>query len=215
MILIIDCGLGNLRNVQKVFDKLGVKTKVSNSIADIEEAKAYVLPGVGAFGKAMETLKSLGIIECIRKNVLQLKKPILGICLGMQLLGKESLENGFNQGLNLIPAVVRKLEINEELKLPHIGWNNIKIKNASVLLKNLPEDPDVYFVHSYHVLCDDPEMVAATCNYGQEFTAAIQYNNIFATQFHPEKSQNYGFTILKNFVEYINLNKEKGDCSSD
>lgn len=200
--MIVDCKIGNLRNVQKVFEKLGVMTQISDNAEDIEKSDALVLPGVGAFGDAMNNIKSLGLLEPLRKAALKDKKPILGICLGMQLLGKESFELGHHQGLNILPMSVKKLETNG-LKLPHIGWNNINIENQASLFNGIPADSDFYFVHSYNCVCEDQKIIAATCEYGKRFVAAIQKDNIFATQFHPEKSQAYGFKVIRNFVDYV------------
>lgn len=201
MICIIDCRLGNLRNVQKAFEKIGVKAAISSIASDIQKAQALVLPGVGAFGDAMDTLQELGLITVIRTEVLEKKKPILGICLGMQLLGVESYEKGHHQGLGILPMSIQKLEPqNPECRVPHVGWNAITVKNNASLFTGLPEKPDFYFVHSFHAVCEDQTFVAATCTHGQEFVAAVEKANIFATQFHPEKSQAYGLHVLSNFV---------------
>lgn len=205
MICIIDCNLGNLRNVQKVLEKLGESAIISNRCEDIEKADALILPGVGAFGEAMETLRELGLVEVIRREVLDRKKPILGICLGMQLLAIDGYEKGYHQGLGLLPMSVWQLQNQQnisEFRLPHVGWNNIAAKDT-VLFEGLPSDANFYFVHSFHAQCQDESIIAATCCYGQEFTAAVHKENIFATQFHPEKSQAYGFKVLRNFIQYV------------
>ena len=206
MIVIIDCQLGNLRNVQKAFERIGLDTKISNNIEDIQNADGYILPGVGAFGSAMEHLHSLNLVEPLRHNIMQKKKPILGICLGMQILGERGFEDGEHKGLGILPMTIQKLNTGENLPLPHIGWNNIEVKSSSILFEGIPPDADVYFVHSYHAVCNDNEIVAATSNYGTTFVAAIEKDNVFATQFHPEKSQAYGVKILENFANYCRSN---------
>jgi len=204
MFVLVDCNLGNLRNVQKAFEKIGEEAIISNNINDIEKADGLILPGVGAFPEAMKNIHSLELFNVLRDQVLNKKKPILGICLGMQLLGKEGYENERCEGLNFLPMIIKKLEINiNEYRLPHIGWNNITIKKSAPLFEGLPDNPDFYFVHSYHSICDDSNIVSATCDYGQIFVVAVQYENIFGVQFHPEKSQEYGLKILKNFVKYV------------
>jgi len=204
MLVIIDCNLGNLRNVQKAFEKIGEEAIISNNISQIEKADCLVLPGVGAFAEAMENIHSLGLFDVLRKQIFHEKKPILGICLGMQLLGKESYEHGKCEGLNLLPMVIKKLEVNtDKYRLPHMGWNDISVKNNTSLLEDLPDNPDFYFVHNYHAICDIDNIIAATCDYGQTFVVAVQYENIFGVQFHPEKSQENGIKVLKNFIKYV------------
>jgi len=204
MFVLVDCNLGNLRNVQKAFEKIGEKAIISSNVNDIKKAKGLILPGVGAFPEAMRNIHSLGLFDVLRDQVLNKKKPILGICLGMQLFGREGYENERCEGLNFLPMVIKKLEVNiNEYRLPHIGWNNITVKKSLPLFESLPDDPDFYFVHSYHPICEDNNIISATCNYGQTFVVAVQNKNIFGVQFHPEKSQEYGLKILKNFVKYV------------
>lgn len=205
--LIIDYDVGNLRNVQKLVESLGQTTKISNSIEEINNASSYLLPGVGAFSDAMNKLTNLGLVEIIRHNVLTKKKPILGICLGMQVLGLESEEGGRTKGLGLLEMFIEKINLNEGYRLPHIGWNDIKIEKESILLNELPVNSDFYFVHSYHARCDDNSIVAATCEYSQKFVAVVEKDNIFGAQFHPEKSQAYGALIMKNFINYCKERK--------
>ncbi len=205
MICIINCNLGNLRNVQKALEKLGESAIISSRPEDIEKADALILPGVGAFGEAMETMRELDLVEVIRQEVLDRKKPLLGICLGMQLLAIDGYEKGHHQGLGLLPMSVRQLQNEQnipEFRLPHVGWNNIAAKDK-MLFEGLPSDANFYFVHSFHAQCQDESIIAATCSYGQEFAAAVHRENIFATQFHPEKSQAYGFKVLHNFLNYV------------
>ena len=210
MMCIIDCNLGNLRNVQKAFEKLGEQVIISSRQDDIEKADALILPGVGAFGDAMDTLRKMGLVDVIRKEVLEKKKPLLGICLGMQLLAIDGYEKGYHQGLGLLPMSVQQLQNEQNMpgfRLPHVGWNDITARADEVLFEGLPSGANFYFVHSFHVRCMDNSIIAATCRYGQEFAAAVHKDNIFATQFHPEKSQAYGFKVLLNFIKYVKSKK--------
>jgi len=207
MFCIIDCNLGNLRNVQKAFERLGIRAGISSKKEELESAQAIILPGVGAFGDAIANLQALHLIESIREQVLHKKKPILGICLGMQLFGEESYERGHYRGLGLLPMSIQRLQPKEKLPVPHVGWDDITVKNNSSLLAGLPENPDFYFVHSFHAACNSPEIVAAMCDYGGEFVAAVQWGNIFATQFHPEKSQASGLKVLANFAKIVGEQK--------
>ena len=202
-ITIIDYDAGNLRNVQKAVERLGYPSICSNKVEDIENADVLILPGVGAFNDGMDAIENLGLDTAIRKQVINDKKPILGICLGMQLFAQEGFEGGRRRGLALLPIVVSRLQSEEEgYRLPHIGWNNIAIRDKSLLFHGVPANPDFYFVHSFHAKCQDSEIVAATAEYGHRFVAAIESENIFATQFHPEKSQRYGLQVLKNFMSF-------------
>ncbi len=195
MIGIIDYGMGNLRSVEKAFQFLGFNAQVSENISFIEKADKIVLPGVGAFEDAITTIKNKGFDKIIKEQVNK-GKPFLGICLGMHMLFDISYENGKFKGLGLIPGIVKKL--NNNVKIPHIGWNNLKLYKKDPLFKDLSENPYVYFVHSYHIETD-PSVVSATTFYGQEIQVAVQKDNIYATQFHPEKSGDIGLQILKNF----------------
>ena len=197
MIGIIDYGMGNLRSVEKAFQFLGFDAKVSDDISFLEKADKIVLPGVGAFAEAIATLKNKKFDKLIKEETNN-GKPFLGICLGMQMIFDTSFENGEYGGLGLIPGVVKKLPNN--VKIPHIGWNDLKIYKNEPLFKNLGENPYVYFVHSYYLETEAP-VVSATTFYGKEIQVAVQKDNIFATQFHPEKSGDVGLKILKNFGE--------------
>ncbi|MEK6982292.1 MAG: imidazole glycerol phosphate synthase subunit HisH [Candidatus Micrarchaeota archaeon] len=200
MITIIDYGLGNLRSVSKAFFLMGAEVVISNKIEDIANAEKLVLPGVGAFGDGMKNLRESGLDKILSDEVVIKKKPIIGLCLGMQLLAKNSTELGFNLGLGFINAEVKILESqSHKFKIPHVGWNEVSPKLDALLFKDLQE-PSFYFVHSYQVVCKDPAIVAATCNYGHEFTAAVQQDNIFGVQFHPEKSQKDGLKLIENFI---------------
>ena len=205
MIAIIDYGMGNLRSVQKGFEKLGYEAVVTADPRVVLEADKVVLPGVGAFGDCMRNLEQGGFVEPILK-VIREGRPFLGICVGMQLLLTDSVEFGLHRGLDVIPGHVLRFpegmrESGEELKVPHMGWNQLAIKRPAPIFTGVEEGSNVYFVHSYYEKPDDDSVVAATSVYGFEFCAAIWKDNIVATQFHPEKSQAIGLKILKNFGE--------------
>ncbi|MDD3854516.1 MAG: imidazole glycerol phosphate synthase subunit HisH [Sulfurimonas sp.] len=199
-IVIIDYGMGNLRSVQKAFEKVGFSAIITRDFSQIQKASHIVLPGVGAFGDAMTNLNNLGLVELLNTQVLEYKKPFLGICLGMQLLAKKGYEFGEHDGLGWIDANVVRFK-DDNLKIPHVGWNNVDFHNPSALFKDIPDHSDFYFVHSYYF--DAPSTYAiGYCNYGVKFVCAIQKENIFATQFHPEKSQIHGLKIIENFANF-------------
>jgi glutamine amidotransferase len=203
MIIIVDYGLGNLFSVAKAFDAVGASARVSSDPRDLAQASHIVLPGVGAFGQGMHNLETAGLRAALDEEVMGKRKPFLGICLGLQLLGERGYEYGEHAGLGWIAGEVRKLEVESMgLKTPHIGWNNLDIKKESRLLQNIKPDSDFYFVHSYQLHCARKEDVVATTMYGEEITAIIEHENIFAVQFHPEKSQDAGLKLLENFVQY-------------
>ena len=207
--LIIDYDAGNLRNVQKLVEALGEDATIGNSVEAVNNASSYLLPGVGAFYDAMTNLNELKIVDALRHNVLVEKKPLLGICLGMQLLGLSSEEGSAIAGLGFLDLEVKKIKVGEGYRLPHMGWNDIQWRDNSLLLKHLPLAPDLYFVHSYHAVCNDNNIVAATCGYGQEIVVAVENRNVFGVQFHPEKSQSFGRTILKNYINYCSEHKSQ------
>lgn len=198
MIIVVDYGMGNLRSVSKALEKVGAKVKVSRVPKDILRADKLVLPGVGAFKDAMAELKSRRLIEPIKRFV-GTGKPFLGLCLGLQLIFSKSEEGGPNKGLDLIKGKVVRFR-SKKLKIPHMGWNQLKMRAGCPLLKGIPEGTSVYFVHSYYAVPDDNGCVAARTDYGVKFPSVICSNNIYATQFHPEKSQELGLKILRNFV---------------
>jgi len=201
-IVIIDYGISNLTSVANAFSYLGEKTIISNKAQDIKDAEKIILPGVGAFGDGMKNLKELGLIEVLNEEVIKNGKPLLGLCLGMQLLADEGEEGGLIKGLGYIQGKVKKLEPKDKnLRVPHIGWNDVFLKKDCPLLSGLKEYEDFYFVHSYHLVPEE-DVTVGTCEYGEKFVAVVQKNNIFATQFHPEKSQRPGLKILKNFIKY-------------
>ncbi|MCD7855300.1 MAG: imidazole glycerol phosphate synthase subunit HisH [Clostridiales bacterium] len=195
MIGIIDYKMGNLRSVQKAFQFIGQDALIAETPKELEACDKIVLPGVGAFEDAMNTIKKLGFDEAVYKAI-DSGKYFLGICLGMQMVFDKSYENGEFEGLKLIKGEVVKLP--DTVKIPQIGWNNLNIKMREPLFEGLGESPYVYFVHSYHLKTDMP-VVSATTDYGGEIQVAVQKDNIFALQFHPEKSGNTGLQILKNF----------------
>lgn len=205
MIAIIDYGMGNLRSVQKGFERVGFNAEVTSDPARLRVADKVVLPGVGAFRDCIRNLEQGGFVEPILKVITE-GKPFLGICLGLQLLFSESEEFGLHKGLGVIPGKVVRFpegmsESGEKLPVPHMGWNQIAFKSPTPLFNGVADGSNVYFVHSYYVKPEDPAVVAATCTYGIEFCAAIRHNNVMATQFHPEKSQAIGLQMLKNFAE--------------
>ena len=195
MIGIIDYGMGNLRSVQKAFEFLGYEAEIIDNRKDIKKADKIVLPGVGAFADAIETIRKKEFDKAIFEAVDE-KKPFLGICLGMQMVFDVSYENGEYEGLGLIKGTVKRLP--DTVKIPHIGWNNLDIKKREPLFKGVGESPYVYFVHSYYLETDAP-VVSATTFYGKEIQVAVQKDNIYALQFHPEKSGDIGLKILDNF----------------
>ena len=202
MIAIIDYGLGNLNSVFKALERLGFDTKITGNPKEIDEANALILPGVGALHDAMENLKQANLIDCIKENVKK-GKPILGICLGMQLLYEKSFEDGEWEGLGLLKGEIVKFDeskFSEKLKVPHMGWNQLVVEKENEILKYVNEGDYVYFVHSYYADSDFSEVVAYT-NYGVKVPAIVAKKNIYGMQFHPEKSGDVGERILKNFLE--------------
>ncbi len=200
MIAIIDYGMGNLRSVQKAFQYIGCEALLTRDAAQIAAASHVVLPGVGAFGDAMDNLRALDLIAPIHDAV-RSGRPFLGICVGLQLLFEESEEMGRHAGLGIFPGKVVQLRISG--KVPHIGWNQIHRKKESPLLAGLPEDGFAYFVHSYYAVPTDPSLVLATTDYEIDFLSVAGRQNVFGIQFHPEKSQDNGLRILKNFAEMV------------
>jgi glutamine amidotransferase len=200
MVTVIDYGMGNLGSIQNMFKRIKVESEITGDIEKIAAAKKLLLPGVGAFDAAIEKIESSGLREILDKKVLKEKIPVLGICLGMQLLTKTS-EEGVLPGLGWIDAHTVKFNFSDNsLKVPHMGWNLVKIKNSSPLIDNLSSEPRFYFVHSFHVQCNNPADVLTTTHYGIDFHSIIQHNNIFGAQFHPEKSHKFGMKLLENFA---------------
>lgn len=198
MIAIIDYGAGNIFSVKNAFDYLGYECKLTNSADEIKKADGIILPGVGAFPAAMNMLNESGLVPLIHEQTKI--KPFLGICLGMQLIFEKGYEFEECKGLGLIPGAVKKIE-RTDMPIPHMGWNELKIQNECPLFEGLPENPYVYFVHSYAAECNN-DNIAAYCDYGGKVTAMVQDNKyVFGAQFHPEKSGEVGLQILRNFAE--------------
>ena len=199
MIAIIDYGLGNLESVKKSLSVAGAAAVITNKHYEIVKADKIVLPGQGAFADGIKNLSQAGLIPILNKQILEKHKPFLGICLGLQLLGETSFENGKHQGLNWIRGIVIKLKVGKGEKLPHIGWDNVS-SSRPPLFSQISDGSDFYFVHSYYLKPEDQKIIAATCAYGEKFPVAFVQKNIWATLFHPEKSQQSGLQLLKNFV---------------
>ena len=199
MIAIIDYGVGNLFSLTSSFNAIGVQAVVTSDIETIKKADKIILPGVGAFGDASKKLRDSGLDKVVIEQA-SLKKPLLGVCLGMQMLFEKSYEYGEHQGLGLLKGKVVAFDLPSEYKIPHIGWNALQFKKSSPLLKFIAEGDCVYFVHSYHAI-DCKDNLIATTEYGTEVTAIVGRDNVFGCQFHPEKSGDVGLKILKAFCE--------------
>src|SRR6516162_4234348 len=199
-IIIVDYGMANLRSVQKALEKVGAAGEISGEPNRIAEADKLILPGVGAFRDAISRLREANLAEPILDHI-RAGKPFFGICLGLELLFTTSYEDGVYEGLDLFPGEVIRFGDVPGLKVPHMGWNQLRIKRPAPHLADLPPDPAVYFVHSYYVVPKDPALVATETDYPTPFASSIWQHNVFATQFQPEKSQRVGLQMLKNFVE--------------
>ena len=202
MLTIVDYRCGNSGSILNMLKKLGVPAVITSKPEDIEKADKIILPGVGAFDTGMANLRNLGLHDILNRKVLEDKTPVLGICLGMQLLAERS-EEGELPGLGWLKGDIVRFKFNgplNELRIPHMGWNSVSVIHENNLFKDIDE-PRFYFVHAYHFRCDDPRDVLATTDYGYEFPASVHRDNIWGTQFHPEKSHRFGLHLLKNFVE--------------
>ena len=200
MIAIIDYDAGNIKSVEKALKTLGQEVVVTRDADAILSADKVILPGVGAFGDAMGKLHDYGLVEVIHK-VVEKNTPFLGICLGLQLMFESSEETPGVEGLGILKGKIVKIPENGDLKIPHMGWNSLHFQNEGRLFANLPQDSYVYFVHSYYLQADDETIVKATTDYSTCIHASVEKDNVFACQFHPEKSSDVGLTILKNFCE--------------
>jgi len=200
-VVIVDYGMANLRSVQKALEHVGHVARISSEPTEIAQAERLILPGVGAFRDAIARLNEAGLAEPIRQHV-HAGKPFLGICLGLQLLFSRSYEDGEHEGLNLFEGEVVRFTPTPGLKIPHMGWNTLKLVQPLPLFRDLPGPPCFYFVHSYYAVPRDSALVAATADYPTPFCAAIAHRNVVATQFHPEKSQQVGLHLLKRFAEW-------------
>jgi glutamine amidotransferase len=211
MIVIVDYGMGNLRSVHKALERVGFQASVTQDPAEVKKAAGLIVPGVGAFKKAMENLQELGLVNPIIEFV-ESGKPFLGICLGLQLLFSGSDEFGFQKGLSLFKGRVVRFPFSHPaasppkdlLKVPHMGWNTVHIHKRPPVLDGIAEGAYFYFVHSYYPVPEEQEIVATTTDYGGEFVSSVSRGNLFACQFHPEKSQSVGLKLLKNFGRLVN-----------
>lgn len=202
MIAIIDYDAGNIKSVEKALEFLGEEVRVTRDEREILSADGVILPGVGAFGDAMRKLVDFGLVEVIRECVSR-NIPFLGICLGLQLLFESSEESPGVQGLGLLPGRIVRIPDDGGLKVPHIGWNNLKYPHEGRLFRGLPEDVYVYFVHSYYLQAGEEGIVKAVTEYGTQIHASVEKDNLFACQFHPEKSSGIGMKILSNFIQVV------------
>jgi len=204
MLTIIDYGAGNLLSIKNMFKKIGVQATITNNIHDIEQAEKLILPGVGHFDYGMKNLHQSGLLNMLHQKVLDNKTPILGICLGVQLLTENSQE-GTAKGLGWIKGTTiafDKTKLSAEQKIPHMGWSEIKYQPSSKLFTDMYSEPRFYFVHSYHLQLQHQQQCLATTIYGYEFAVGVEHENIVGVQFHPEKSHKYGMKLLENFVKY-------------
>lgn len=202
MVKIIDYGMGNLASIKNMLKKIGARADITSNSGEIENAEKLILPGVGAFDNGMKNIKEKGLFEILNHKAMIDKIPVLGICLGMQLLTDKS-EEGNLPGLGWIKGETVKFKfqkLHNGLKIPHMGWNEVWTNRKSELNHNIGDDPRFYFVHSYHVVCPDEDNVVLKTFYGYDFASAIQKENIYGVQFHPEKSHKYGMRLLSNFI---------------
>jgi imidazole glycerol-phosphate synthase subunit HisH len=204
-IVVVDYGMGNLGSVCNALAAAGATPLRAERPEELEAADAIVLPGVGAFAAGMENLRARGLVPVLRRAVLEQGKPFLGICLGMQLLADTGSEHGPSSGLGLVPGRVERLALPEsgDLRLPHIGWNDLRIRRHDGLYRDIADGEDFYFVHSYVFIADDPAVVSATCEHGVEFAASLEAGAIHAVQYHPEKSHRAGLKLLGNWVKSV------------
>jgi glutamine amidotransferase len=207
MLAIVDYGMGNIRSVEKGFIKTGADARITSDPKIIADAQGIVLPGVGAFKDCMKNLDNLKLLDTIKKEI-QKGKPFLGICLGLQILFTESEEFGICKGLDVFRGKVLKFKFNAQntvhgLKIPHMGWNTVKLTKRTPIFNGIQDNSYFYFVHSYYVVPEDKEIIAGKTDYGIDFVSMIWKDNVFATQFHPEKSQQLGIKILKGFKDFV------------
>ncbi|EGQ8088532.1 imidazole glycerol phosphate synthase subunit HisH [Vibrio cidicii] len=201
-IAIVDYGMGNIGSVARAISACGYEPVIATKADDIMIADKILLPGVGSFAKAMQEIRNRGLEQAIVDSAIEDEIPILGICLGMQILSTLGYEHGESKGLNLIPGeIIRMKSLERNIRIPHVGWNSVEHDGSSVLFDGIPSGTDFYFVHSYHFSSVDSENVIATSSHGENFNCVVGKNNVFGTQFHPEKSQQAGLRLLKNFLE--------------
>lgn len=203
MIAIVDYGMGNVRSLQNAFEYLGADVIITADPRELEDAERIVLPGVGAFGDAMTAIRERQLESVLTRQALEVKKPVLGICLGMQLFAKTSVEHGEHQGLGWIDAAIHRLDVQRPLKVPHVGWNDLHFSADDWLFKGIrPGQANFYFVHSFHMICHHSADLIATTDYGVPLTAVVRSGNLVAAQFHPEKSQDNGLKMLENWMAW-------------
>ncbi len=203
MIAIVDYGMGNTRSLSNAFEYIGQDVMITSNPAALDDAERVVLPGVGAFGDAMVAIRERQLEQVLRRQALEYKKPVLGICLGMQLFASRSSEHGEHQGLGLIDADIERLELARPFKVPHVGWNELHYPQDDWLFEGIrAQEANFYFVHSFHMLCRKQGDLLATTDYGGPVTAVVRSDNIIAAQFHPEKSQDNGLRMLENWVNW-------------
>jgi glutamine amidotransferase len=202
-IVIVDYGMGNLGSIQNMLKHLGFSSVISSQISEIQSADKLILSGVGAFDTAVKNIQERKLLPALHDRVLKVKRPVLGICLGMQLLTHRS-EEGKLSGLGWIKGETIRFKLNgsQKLKVPHMGWNRVTVQKESRLFLDMPAEPRFYFVHSYHVVCKKEDVLCVT-NHGDDFVSAIEKENIYGTQFHPEKSHKFGLQLLRNFAERV------------
>lgn len=202
-IAVIDYGVGNVRSVENAIKWLGYDVRTTRDPGHLERSDFLILPGVGAFKEAVDNLEKHDLHNILNEIVIKKKKPLLGICLGMQVLADTSEEKGLHKGLGWIKGNVRGLDLPEGFSVPHVGWNNVDIKKKDPLFNRTPDEPDFYFDHSFHFVCKNDENVLATCSYGEEITVAVNKGHIWGVQFHPEKSQNNGLKLFRGIISSI------------
>lgn len=203
MVGIVDYGMGNLLSVYNAVEMVGGEATICQRPEALKDVERIILPGVGAFRDCLANLRQQGFVQALEEEVRGAGKPFFGICLGMQALARQSFEGGVYEGLGWIDGDVVRLEPGDAaLRVPQVGWNDLDYRSESPLFARLPAVPDFYFVHSYYLRCDSESQVEATCDYGGAVTAAVRKENIFATQFHPEKSQDHGLAVLENFLRW-------------
>lgn len=203
MVAVVDYGMGNVRSVLNALAFVGIKASLIDKPSDLQRADAVIIPGQGAFRDCIKCLQEKKFVTALNEQVMKLKKPYLGICLGMQILGEKSFEGGEFAGLGWVKGVVKKIQPKQNLKVPHLGWNEVKVKLQVGLFKNIPNGACFYFAHSFVLYPGDPGMTVATTDYGGKFPVALVQDNVMAVQFHPEKSQQEGLQLLRNFGEMI------------
>jgi imidazole glycerol-phosphate synthase subunit HisH len=204
MLTVIDYGMGNLRSVMNAFASLDQPAFIARAPEDLRRADMIVLPGVGAFGDGMQNLRAGGWVGALEEEVREKGKPFLGLCVGMQLLATTGTEHGTHEGLGWVPGVCRRIQADTDaaLRVPHIGWNDVRFLKKQGLYSGIKEDAQsFYFVHSYVLEPEDPSVISGLCSYGGEFAASLEVDNIYATQYHPEKSHRAGLSVLKTFIE--------------